>query len=219
MKKFKRILAIGAHFDDVEINCGGFLAKLSSQTKVVVAGNGHYCNLSGKLIRSRRLALAEGRLALSRLGIKSSNLLCLNYPETEVPYDKNIILKLEKIINDFSPEVILTHWPCDTHQDHSNLAQAVVAASRYQPNLLMWEPIFPSGKNPIVPFVPQLYIDISNFQSIKIKALQAHQSQIKKFSNCKIDWIEGITARARYRGYESSCKYAEAFYVFRLKDL
>jgi hypothetical protein len=44
-------------------------------------------------------------------------------------------------------------------------------------------------------------------------ALKEHKSQIKKYGK---DFLEMITARARHRGYEIQCKYAECFEVLRL---
>lgn len=188
-----------------------------SEIKIIVAGNGEFNHFSGETIRTKKIAQQEGKLALQKLNIPNQNLICLDFPEKSIPYNVAIVEKIDKIISAFKPDLILTHWINDTHQDHINVSKSVLSAARYHNSILMWEPIFPSGRTAISSFSPQIYIDISKFQEQKIKALQCHQSQIKKFSNRKIDWINGITARAKYRGFEINSKYAETFQVVRLQ--
>lgn len=220
MNKFKKVLAIGAHFDDVEINCGGFLARLKdhgSSVKIVVAGNGEFKHFSGELLRDKKTALKEGVLALNKLNISYEDLICLNYNEKSIPYNVEIIEKIDKILNDYNPDLILTHWIHDTHQDHINTSKSLISAARYFSSIFMWEPIFPSGRTAIMPFTPQVYIDVSDYYKIKIKSLKCHKSQIKKFSKRKINWIGGIISRGKYRGFEINCDYAETFQVVRFK--
>ncbi len=218
----KRYLAIGAHFDDIEIGAGGFLSLEHDRgniIKAVVVADGNYSSLKGEKIRTKQTARKEGVKALAHFGLKISDLKCLGYPETQIPYDKEIICVIERIINDFNPDVILTHWIHDTHQDHINTAMSVISAARYRSSLLMWEPIFPSGRFSIIPFTPQLYVDISAYIDHKIKALKSHRSQVQKFSRQNIQWVEGITARARFRGFECQTDYAETFFVYRMKHI
>jgi LmbE family N-acetylglucosaminyl deacetylase len=219
-KLVKRFLAIGAHFDDIEIGAGGFLALEQSRgaiIKTIVVADGDYDSLQGQKIRTKNIAREEGARAFACLGLDKAEQECLGYPETQIPYDKEIICALEKIINDFNPDIILTHWPHDTHQDHINTAMSVIAAARYRYSLLMWEPIFPSGRFSTVPFAPQLYVDISAYIDKKIKALESHETQVSKFTDLNVKWIEGIIARARFRGFECQSDYAETFFVYRMK--
>lgn len=220
MKQFKKIIAIGAHFDDIEINCGGTLAKaikLKSQVMMLVLGNGHFTHYTGKIIRSQTDALREGKKAALCLGVSIQNLVCLNFPEKNIPYNSDSVEKVEKVLNQFKPDLIITHWADDTHQDHINTSKTVISAARYFNSVFMWEPIFPSGRTAISSFHPQIYVDTTDVFKQKIKALQCHRTQIKKFNTRAIDWIEGISARARYRGFEIKCKYAEAFQPIRLQ--
>lgn len=219
-KSVKRFLAIGAHFDDIEIGAGGFLALEQSRgaiIKAIVVAAGDYDSLQGQKIRTTNIAREEGARAFACLGLDKTEQECLGYPETQIPYNKEIICALEKIINDFNPDIILTHWPHDTHQDHINTAMSVIAAARHRYLLLMWEPIFPSGRFSTIPFAPQLYVDMSAYINKKIKALESHESQVNKFTELNVKWIEGIVARARFRGFECQSDYAETFFVYRMK--
>lgn len=218
--EFKKILAIGAHFDDVEICCGGTIAKLNKEgtnIKIVVVGDGNYQHYDGSVLRTNTDALCEGADAIKELGVPEGALLALNYPEKKISSGEKLIGELEKIIDDFKPDLIITHWLHDSHQDHVAVANAVVSAARYYLSLWMWEPIFPSGRDTTVPYIPQVYVDMSDFGSMKNNALRAHRSQTSKFYGRGIKWIEGIEARAKFRGFESGADLAETFFVYRQK--
>jgi LmbE family N-acetylglucosaminyl deacetylase len=73
--------------------------------------------------------------------------------------------------------------------------------------------MFPSGRAHI-PFNPNVYVDITDFLSQKVKSLKAHKSQFNKYSS---KWLEAVIARARYRGYENNMQYAECFELCRME--
>jgi LmbE family N-acetylglucosaminyl deacetylase len=77
----------------------------------------------------------------------------------------------------------------------------------------LYEPINPSGQG-YIPFRPQVYVDISNFMSIKTKALKSHASQYERYSE---KWINGVKSRAQFRGFEMGVEYAECFEVVRIE--
>src|SRR5262249_4539202 len=62
-----------------------------------------------------------------------------DYRDTEVPLSRELIVRLEAVIKKTDPRMIFVNSPDDTHQDHRNLAQSAVSATRYVPNLLLFE--------------------------------------------------------------------------------
>jgi LmbE family N-acetylglucosaminyl deacetylase len=209
-----KIIAIGAHPDDIELACGGTIAKACRQghiiKMVIVTGKssqGH----SGMSIRTKAEAKEEACEAATILGVK--DLEVLGYEDMAVPYSARLISQLDQIITDFRPNIILTHFPFDTHQDHIHTAQSTISAARRFNTILMYEPINQSGRG-YVAFRPQVYIDISEVKDQKMKALQAHHSQHKKYGN---SWLEAVEARARYRGFEMNAAYAECFELVRME--
>ena len=67
-----KILAIGAHLDDIELACGGTLARAiekGHQVKMVVMTKSGYKNFDGKIIRTEDEAKSEGISAAKSLGI------------------------------------------------------------------------------------------------------------------------------------------------------
>ena len=207
-----KIVAIGAHFDDIELACGGTLARAirkGHEVKCIIMSQSAYKNFDGAVLRTKKEAETEGKEALKILGIK--NYTVLNFPNKNVPYDSSTVEAIDKILNEFKPDLILTHWAFDTHQDHKNTALASVSASRYFNSILMYEPFPPSGRS-YHPYRPQIYVDISKDIEVKKKSIEAHKSQLKKYGP---DWIESIEGRARMRGNECGVKYAESFELVR----
>ena len=123
------------------------------------------------------------------------------------------INKLDKIINDIQPDITFTHFVFDTHQDHIRTAQSTLSAARKQNTILLYEPINPSGRG-YMPFHAQVYFDISDTIKNKIDSLKAHKSQYRKYGD---SWIEGVTSRAKFRGFEMGVEYAECFELVRME--
>jgi len=212
-KKLK-ILAIGAHGDDIELACGGTLAKAIEHNHevemVLVTGSGS-SDHNDVTIRADGVAEQEAKAAAKALGV--SRLHILGYQDTCVPYSADLVAKLDKIIGEFEPDIVFTHFVFDTHQDHIRTAHSTISAARRQNTILLYEPINPSGQG-YVPFRPQVYVDITQTIDKKVDALKAHQSQYDKYTD---KWIEAVVARAQFRGFEMGANYAECFEVVRVE--
>jgi len=214
-----KIIAIGAHADDIEISCGGTIAKAVAKghkVLMVVMTTSEYTDYTGKVLRSREEAAEEGKKAAE---ILRAELRILNFPTKDVPYNSKSVEALDEIFNEFQPDIILTHWPHDTHQAHQATALASISAARYFNTILMYEPMMPSGRS-YHGFRPQVYIDISQYNDIKKEALKAHKSQYKKYGDAY--WLNAVEARARLRGFEmqsktEACEFAECYEVMRMK--
>ena len=206
------ILAIGAHGDDIELACGGTLAKAVNYRHevIMVLVTGHASNDHNNMkIRAQGAAQQEAKAAAKILGV--SKLHILGYQDTCVPYSAELVSKLDDIITDCKPDIIFTHFVFDTHQDHIRTAHSTISAARRQNTILLYEPINPSGQG-YVPFRPQVYTDISQTIDTKINSLKAHKSQYEKYTET---WIEAVVARAKFRGFEMGVDYAECFEVVR----
>jgi len=103
-------------------------------------------------------------------------------------------------------DIIYTHSPNDTHQDHRSVAAASLAAARRATRVLTYEA--PSSRG----FVPQMFLDVEGFVEQKLELIRAHESQVLK--NRLVD-LEAVAAQARYRGFQGRVHYAEAFEIER----
>ena len=210
-----RILAIGAHLDDIEIACGGTLAKAieaGHEVKVLIMSKSGYTNKEGSVQRSDEIAVKEGLNALHTLGIQ--NIEILDFPTKDIPFQSDVVTAIDLRMADYDPDVVFTHHPFDTHQAHEGVSKASIAAARRKNTVFFYEPITPSGRS-YVSFKPTLYVDISKTLDKKIASLKCHTSEYNKFG--AEDWIEGVRCRCGFRGYEIGKKYAEAFEILRLE--
>ena len=207
-----KIFVVGAHLDDIELACGGTLAKsvaAGHEVKVLIMSKSGYTNYDGKVMREDNAAVNEGIKAMQVLGI--DNIEILDFDTKDIPYDSKVIEAIDSRMAKFNPDVIFTHHPFDTHQAHVGVSKSTISAARRKNTIFLFEPITPSGRS-YVAFKPQMYVDITTTIDKKIESLKNHVTEYKKFGE---EWITGVTCRAGFRGYEMGKKYAEAFEVLR----
>ena len=138
----------------------------------------------------------------------------LDFPTKDIPWRSDVVNAIDICIAAYDPDIIFTHHPFDTHQAHSGVSNATIAAARRRNTVFFYEPISPSGRS-YVAFRPQLYVDITQTIDKKVASLREHKSEYNKFGG--EDWVEGVHARCGFRGYEIGKKYAEAFEVLRIE--
>lgn len=210
----RNILAVGAHADDVEIGCGGTVAKHVKNGEnviLLIMAESSYTDYTGKVLRSIEEGTTEEKNASKILGAKLIN---LGFKTKNIPYSSESIEAINRIIDDYSIDTIYTHWYHDTHQDHKRTTQSVLSAGRYISNILMYEPEYPAGRS-YLGFRNQYYVNITSTFDIKMGALKCHESQIKKYGGA---FMDAVKARAIHRGYEIGNKYAECFEIIRLRS-
>ncbi|MCI9021812.1 MAG: PIG-L family deacetylase [Eubacterium sp.] len=210
-----KILAVGAHLDDIEIAAGGTLAKAidyGHEVKALIMSRSGYTNREGSVQRTDEDAVKEGICALHILGIQ--NIEILEFPTKDIPFESEIVNAIDICISGYNPDIIFTHHPFDTHQAHAGVSKATIAAARRKNIIFFYEPISPSGRS-YVAFRPQLYVEIESTIERKINSLREHKTEYQKFG--KEDWITGVHARCGFRGYEMGKKYAEAFEILRME--
>jgi LmbE family N-acetylglucosaminyl deacetylase len=108
-----RVLAIGAHPDDIEIGCTGTILKLIEEEAVAEV---RWVVLSGDGERAD-----EARRSAETLleGVPRSKVVVRDFPDGFFPYEGQRIKDLfEQLKADFSPDVVFTHQRADLHQDH-----------------------------------------------------------------------------------------------------
>src|SRR4051794_13796713 len=125
MIRSRKVLAIGAHPDDIEYGCLGFLLKNPGdrEVNIYVASLGSVGDPSTGHSRKEE--------SLSALSILSPRSLTFREKTGIGTDDFNSILdQLTGIISEFSPDLILCHGPHDTHQEHRQVFEITIAAAR-----------------------------------------------------------------------------------------
>ena len=215
MTKKLNVLALSPHADDVEIAMGGTIAKY-------VAQNHNVTILTAVLPKENILGKVDSFMSKNRLleQKKSAKILgakveTLNLDPYELSFNRKYIKIFEDKIKKYKPDIIFSCWEHDTHQDHKSVANIIYTVTRKNNiSLYMYEAMLPGGLN-THSFNPQLFIDISKFIKIKIKALNEYKSVFKYKKNNYSKYFDSIEGRARFRGETIGVDYAEAFIVVK----
>ena len=216
-----RLLAVGAHPDDLELLCGGTMAKYADAGHQVFMA--HLCsgNLGGKDIAPEELARIRDQEARNSAQLIGAQALGPVAGDLELYPTKQMRTELVDIIRQAKPDLIFTHSPNDYMLDHTNTAQLVFDAA-FTSTVPLFKTKHPAHE-PIIPifymdtvagvgFEPTDYVDITDFLETKKKMFLAHESQHKWLeSHHKIDDLEMLETMSKFRGLQCGVKYAEAF--------
>jgi LmbE family N-acetylglucosaminyl deacetylase len=197
----RRILAIGAHPDDIEIACGASMAKfhdLGDVSAGVVMTMGEKGGDSS--VRPEEAFSGAQFLGLDHVKV-------LDFPDTRLQeHSQEIIAAIESAIREFQPDFILTHSAHDIHQDHVAVHQATLRAARTQRTILCYE-----SPSVTQEFVPTLFIDVAQYIEVKVESIKEHWDQRNK-PYVQPERVKGV---AVFRGGQAKTRFAEAFEVVR----
>ena len=211
-----RIMAIGAHPDDIEFGCGGTLIKHKQNGDFVV----YVCmtstvstdGVTGKVLRTKEQNTQEVTTAAKIL--KCDEIEFLPFTDLKVPFSFESISKLDALIRKYKVDIIYTHWAGDANQDHISTFKATMAAGRYVPNIYCYEQI-PIPRMSENQMDINYYVDITDTFDKKIDASLCHVSQIEKYHQHGFDVKDNLETLAKFRGIQAKCKYAEAFKIIK----
>ena len=133
------ILAIGAHWDDIELGCGLTLKKLNEKThdvfSAVICGSQYGESENEGMKESEAL----------ECGLKSFELIGTTYlptekqPNSKLSYNKNIMQILENIVIDKKIDTVFTHWFGDVNTVHKATWDISRTAFRNVKNHFMYQ--------------------------------------------------------------------------------
>ena len=195
-----KVLAIGAHPDDIEIFMLGLLLCYKSrgyEIHMAIATDGAAGNVLGysDLARIRK---NETKNALKLLGEPCF----FNFPDGKLAFTQNVINKIKEYIISLSPNLIITHAPEDYHPDHRILSYLVRDAAGFTCPIIYADTLM--GVN----FVPDYYVDITVFFREKKEAILKHESQNPK------KFLEAVNLLNSFRAGQCNApkgNYAEAY--------
>ena len=216
-----RVLAVGAHPDDLEILCAGSLAKYAKRgdhVTMVVVTNGE---VGSPTLGKKEIANVRYQEACASAAVIGADFIWMDYPDEFLFSTDQSRLKFLDMIRQARPDVILTHAPTDYHPDHRAAGQIIwdIRVMTTVPNIETPHP--PCDKIPDIyyydtlagiDFIPQYYVDVSETFGIKKKMLACHKSQsIWLEKQYDMNYIEFIEYTGRYRGLQCGVRYAECF--------
>ena len=222
-----KVLAIGAHPDDLELNCYGTLAKyvkLGHEVYICGVSNGdlgHYRIMPEELAKIR---VKEAAAAAKVIGAKEY--VNLGGHDTMISrYDKKLEHKLIDYIRKVCPDLIITQYPDDYMSDHIETSALAFNASfnATLPHLATEGNSMPEKVPSLMPiyyfapcskmaFMPTDFVDITEEVDLKLKAMMCHKSQLEWLGEHDgVDALAGMNAQSAAYGKLLGVPYAEAF--------
>jgi N-acetylglucosamine malate deacetylase 1 len=165
-----RVLALGAHPDDLEIFCWGSLCAwrdMGARLTLAVATDG----AAGGVVTGDALArtrTAEAGVAAAALGVEPR---MLGFPDGRLMPDADLADALAALVAEVSPDLIVTHAANDYHADHRALAAAVAQAASFRAPVLDMDTMNGTG------FQPNVWVDVTAHWPAKEAAILCHVSQ------------------------------------------
>lgn len=206
LQGYKKVLVIGAHPDDPESMCAGTMLKLKAMGAEVVAVylTSGEAGIVGKTHeQARTIRQAEACKACEVLGVRA---VFLTQTDGNAEVNKERYAEMKALIEAEQPDMVITHWPIDSHRDHRVCSILVYDAWRMTGRGfdLYYSEVMTGMQTQN--FTPTLWVDITDYRDKKIEAYLCHESQelegaVKEYH----DTME------RMRGMECQAKYAEAF--------
>ena len=217
-----RVLAIGAHPDDIELACSGTLAKCVERGDTVIVCHASSGNLGHVIIPPDELTVIRANEAKRAGAMAGIEVIWGGFNDLDI-YEENKEArdKMVDVIRYANPDFIITHDPNDYMPDHTAVSKLVfdAAFTATLPNYPTKEktvaklvPIFYMDTLAGVGFNPEFYVDISKQIDLKMNMLECHESQLvwmREHDN--IDFADMVKTCSRVRGYQCGVDYAEGF--------
>ena len=187
----RKVLAVCAHVDDIQITCGGTMLRFldaGAQVKLVFTVGFESRKLPG---------------AMDAMGVKDFEIF-EDVEFHDLPMQVNALRgRLDEIMRQFKPDLVFTHHTDEKLVDHEVTARTVIElAKRHSVRGVYKGEI----RGCSVGFEPDVYVDVADTFERKMAALRALTPEVKA------EWIlPPAQEAAEMRGKECGVKYAEAF--------
>jgi bacillithiol biosynthesis deacetylase BshB1 len=230
------VLAIGAHPDDLELSCGGTIAKLVRQGYKVALADATQGELGTR--GTREIRAREAEEAAHILGVTTRR--NLQIPDGGVAVNKANITKVVTLIRELKPTILVIPHGIERHPDHAHAHQLCKEAWFYAGLQKLKTTHRGMKQVPHRPhhffefmqwheFEPSFIVDISDSYETKMNAVRAHASQFfnPKSSDpetklSRPEFLETIETRAKYYGQKLGVRYGEPFmthFTLGVKDM
>ena len=231
MTEPRRILAIHAHPDDIELQCAGTLALLSQQGHQIAIATMTPGDCGSDELDSDAISTVRRQEAQHAADIIGAEYTCLEFRDLSIVFDNDCRHRVTEFVRKQKPDIVLTAPPIDYMADHEVTSRLVRDAcfNASVPNYktLQWDPapapkqiphlyyVDPVGGTDYYgnPIEPDFVIDISTTFETRQKMLACHASQ-REWLRRQHDIDEYMDAGKRWasqRGASIGVGYGEAF--------
>jgi len=201
----RNILVVASHPDDEWFSLGGTLLKFKKMyydIHILVVTNGERGDNCGP-------TRIKGSEDLCKI-VFGTNLKTFGIPANEVPRNNvEATSMLDVVIHQLQPEIILTHYPNDSHQDHRAVFDIVQSSLRAIPKAEVW--LFESPW--AIDFSPNIFVDISMLLEKKLEIYKQYfEEEYKAKEKYGYDIVRILS---EFRGTQAGVSNAEGFKLYR----
>jgi LmbE family N-acetylglucosaminyl deacetylase len=205
-----RVVIFGGHPDDPESGAGGLAATLTSQRHEVILAYGtsfrgdrrFFGRPEGEVRREEAAAACQVLRAVPKF---------FPYAHEKLVSDQATLQAVSDWLNEVKPDIVVTHWPLDTHPNHHVVSSLVWQCYERKGgwNLYFFEVM---TDQQTIAFRPELYLDIEPVRDLKRQSLEQHKSQKPA------DIWTAHERMHRRRGAECGVEFAEAYSLVEPKQ-
>jgi len=198
-----RVVVFGGHPDDPESGAGGLVAMLTRQGHEVILAYGTAFRGDRRFFNrpEAEVRREEASAASKVLGAVPK---FFPYAHEKLVADEPTLKAVSTWLDELKPDIVVTHWPLDTHPNHHAVSSLVWQSYKRQGgwNLYFFEVM---TDQQTIAFRPELYLDIGPVREVKKRSLDEHRSQ----EPASI-WSAHERMHRR-RGAECGVEFAEAY--------
>ncbi|MCU0411240.1 MAG: bacillithiol biosynthesis deacetylase BshB1 [Bacteroidetes bacterium] len=220
------VLVIGAHPDDIELSCGGTVAKLANEGHAVALAELTRGELGTRGNEKIRGVEATNAAKIMGVSIRRN----LEIPDGNIELNRKNLLKVISLIRELRPRILLIPHFHERHPDHVHAHHLCKEAWFYAGLRKIRTTLRGKAQSPHRPdnyfhymqkfeFQPTFVVDVSDFFEQRMQAIRAHASQFHNPSSTEPEtvlshpsFLDDIRSRALYFGQTIGVKYGEPFY-------
>ena len=213
-----KVLIIAVHPDDETLGCGGTLLKHKANGDEI-----HWliCTTIDKNHNYYEIREKEIEKVSKLYTFDSVHNLRLKTMQVDEYSMSELVGKISKVITEIKPNTIYLPFKGDVHSDHRNIFEAAYSCTKsfrhqfikkiYMIETLSETEFAPSTKEDS--FIPNVFVDISEFIDKKLEIIQVFQSEIAEHPFPRSE--RNLRALATLRGATCGCEYAESFVLLK----
>ncbi len=212
-----KVLVVAVHPDDETLGCGGALLKHKAN------GDEIHWLIATEMEESKNTSQRNAEIdqveelydfdSVHRLGLSTTKID--EYSMSE------LITKISSVVNKVKPNIIYLPFKGDVHSDHKYIFDAAYSCTKsfrypFIKKIYMMETLSETEYSVSTKedsFVPNVFIDISEYMGKKIELMNIYESEIGKHPFPRSE--RNIRALATFRGATSGCNYAESFVLLK----
>jgi len=205
-----KVVIFGGHPDDPESGAGGLAATLTVAGHEVILAYGTTFR-GGRQFFGRPEGDVRRKEAIAACQVLRASPKFFPYAHEKLVCDQATLQAVSDWLNEVKPDIVVTHWPLDTHPNHHVVSSLVWQCYQRKGgwNLYFFEVMTDQQS---IAFRPELYLDIATVRATKRESLEKHQSQ-------KPVEIWAFHERMhRRRGAECGVEFAEAYSLVEAKE-